>query len=157
MNNPLKVLIIDDDKVDAITIVRSIKKSDIIADMDSAYSAKEGFEKLALQSYDLIFLDYMMPDLDGISILNKLRENGVETPVIFITSQGDEKIASQAILAGASDYMLKTLLSSDAIAHSIRTALKLHENQVLRKQAELELKLNSSRLSEAQKLAKIGS
>ena len=40
MNNPLKVLIIDDDKVDAITIVRSIKKSDIIADMDSAYSEK---------------------------------------------------------------------------------------------------------------------
>ena len=157
MNKPLKVLIIDDDKVDAITIVRSVSKSDINAEMDTAYSAKEGFEKLALQPYDLIFLDYMMPDLDGISILNQMRLSGVETPVIFITSQGDEKIASQAILAGASDYMLKTLLSSDAIAHSIRTALKLHENQVLRKQAELELKLNANRLSEAQKLAKIGS
>lgn len=157
MTHSLKILIIDDDKVDAIAIVRSITRSDIDAEIDSAHSAKEGFQKLENSHYDLIFLDYMMPDSDGISILKKLRSLDIETPVIFITSQGDEKIASQAILAGASDYMPKTLLTSDGISHSVRTALKLHENQKLRKNAELELKINSNRLSEAQKLAKIGS
>ena len=157
MTKALKILIIDDDKVDSIAIVRSISRSDIIAEVESAYSAKEGFEKMESMTYDLIFLDYMMPDLDGIHILKKLRDLGVETPIIFITSQGDEKIASQAILAGASDYMPKTLLTSDGISHSIRNAIKLYESQNFRKQAELELKMNSNRLSEAQKLAKIGS
>lgn len=157
MTHSLKILIIDDDKVDATAIVRSITRSDIDAEIDSAHSAKEGFQKLENSYYDLIFLDYMMPDSDGISILKKLRSLDIETPVIFITSQGDEKIASQAILAGASDYMPKTLLTSDGISHSVRTAIKLHESQKSRKNAELELKINSNRLSEAQKLAKIGS
>ncbi|WP_367754179.1 response regulator [Flavobacterium sp. WC2430] len=157
MTKPLKILIIDDDKVDSITIIRSISRSDINAEIESAYSAKEGFEKLESVCFDLIFLDYMMPDSDGISILKKIRSLAIETPVIFITSQGDEKIASQAILAGASDYMPKTLLTSDGISHSVRNAMKLFESQNLRKKTEFALKINSKRLSEAQKLAKIGS
>jgi signal transduction histidine kinase/DNA-binding response OmpR family regulator len=157
MTTALKILIIDDDKVDSIAVVRSISRSDIIAEVDSAFSAKEGFEKMEALTYDLIFLDYLMPDLDGISILKKLRSQGIESPVIFITSQGDENIASQAILAGASDYMPKTLLTSDGISHSIRNAIKLYESQIQRKKTELELKINANRLSEAQKLAKIGS
>jgi signal transduction histidine kinase/CheY-like chemotaxis protein len=154
---PLKILIIDDDKVDSITIIRSISHSGIIADVESAFSAKEGIEKIKSFYYDLIFLDYMMPDSDGISFLKKLRDLGIETPVIFVTSQGDEKIASQAILGGASDYIPKTLLTPDGISQSIRNAIKLHESLELRKKTELALKINANRLSEAQQLAKIGS
>ncbi|MFV5697939.1 response regulator [Flavobacterium sp. ZT3R17] len=153
----LKILIIDDDKVDSITIIRSISHSGIIADVETAFSAKEGIEKIKSFHYDLIFLDYMMPDSDGISFLKKLRDLGIETPVIFVTSQGDEKIASQAILGGASDYIPKTLLTPDGISQSIRNAIKLHESLELRKKTELALNINANRLYEAQKLAKIGS
>lgn len=153
----LKILIIDDDKVDSITIIRSISHSGIIADVATAFSAKEGIEKIKSFHYDLIFLDYMMPDSDGISFLKKLRDLGIETPVIFVTSQGDEKIASQAILGGASDYIPKTLLTPDGISQSIRNAIKLHESLELRKKTELALNINANRLYEAQKLAKIGS
>lgn len=153
----LKILIIDDDKVDSITIIRSISQSGIVADVDSAFSAKEGIEKIKSFHYDLIFLDYMMPDSDGISFLKNLRDLGIETPVIFVTSQGDEKIASQAILGGASDYIPKTLLTPDGVSQSIRNAIKLHESLELRKQTELALQVNANRLFEAQKLAKIGS
>ncbi|MFV8466127.1 response regulator [Flavobacterium sp. LB1P62] len=153
----LKILIIDDDKVDSITIIRSISHSGIIADVETAFSAKEGIEKIKSFPYDLIFLDYMMPDSDGISFLKKLRDIGIETPVIFVTSQGDEKIASQAILGGASDYIPKTLLTPDGISQSIRNAIKLHDSLELRKKTELALTINANRLYEAQKLAKIGS
>lgn len=153
----LKILIIDDDKVDSITIIRSISHSGIIADVESAFSAKEGIEKIKSFQYDLIFLDYMMPDSDGISFLKKLRDLGIETPVIFVTSQGDEKIASQAILGGASDYIPKTLLTPDGVSQSIRNAMKLHASLELRKKTELALNINANRLYEAQKLAKIGS
>ncbi|MDI1303405.1 MAG: response regulator [bacterium] len=153
----LKILIIDDDKVDTVTIIRSISHSGIIANVESAFSAKEGIEKIKSLNYDLVFLDYMMPDSDGISFLKKLRDLGIDTPVIFVTSQGDEKIASQAILGGASDYIPKTLLTPDGVSQSIRNALKLHESHILRKKTELALKINANRLFEAQQLAKIGS
>lgn len=154
---PLKILSIDDDQIDCIALKRSISQSGIIADVESAYSAKEGFEKILSSKYNLIFLDYMMPDANGISFLKKLRENGIDTPVIFITSHGDEKIASQAVLGGASDYIPKTLLTPDGISQSIRNAMKLYDSLVLRRKSEQELKINAERLSEAQKLAKIGS
>jgi signal transduction histidine kinase/CheY-like chemotaxis protein len=153
----LKILVIDDDKVDLITVIRSISHSGIVADVDSAYSAKEGIEKIISFTYDLIFLDYLMPDSDGISFLKRLKDLGIETPVIFVTSQGDEKIASQAILGGASDYIPKSLLTPDGVSQSIRNALKLHESLVDRKKAELALRINADRLIEAQKLSKIGS
>jgi CheY-like chemotaxis protein/nitrogen-specific signal transduction histidine kinase/HPt (histidine-containing phosphotransfer) domain-containing protein len=154
---PLKILSIDDDQIDCIALKRSISQSGIIADVESAYSAKEGFEKILSSKYNLIFLDYMMPDANGISFLKKLRDNGVDTPVIFITSHGDEKIASQAVLGGASDYIPKTLFTPDGISQSIRNAMKLYDSLVLRRKSEQELKINAERLSEAQKLAKIGS
>lgn len=157
MAQVIRILIIDDDKIDAITITRSISQSGIIAEVDSVFSAKEGIEKITQLEYDLIFLDYMMPDTDGISFLKKIRDLDIETPVIFVTSQGDEKIASQAILSGASDYIPKTLLTPDGVSQSIRNAIKLHESLKLRKVTELALKVNSNRLLEAQKLAKIGS
>jgi len=153
----LKILIIDDDKIDSITISRSISKSGIIAEVDSVFSADEGIEKIKSLKYDLIFLDYMMPDTDGISFLKKIRESGIETPIIFVTSQGDEKIASQAILSGASDYIPKTLLTPDGVSQSIRNAINLHDSIKLRKDTEFALKVNANRLLEAQKLAKIGS
>lgn len=153
----LKILIIDDDKVDMVTIIRSISQSEIIANVESAFSAKDGFEKIKSLHYDLIFLDYMMPDSDGISFLKQIRASGIETPIIFVTSQGDEKIASQAILGGASDYIPKSLLTPDGISQSIRNAIKMHESLKLRKETEVALQINSNRLAEAQKLAKIGS
>ena len=153
----LKILIIDDDKLDSITISRSISQSGMIAEVDSVFSAKVGMEKIESMYYDLIFLDYLMPDTDGISFLKKVRTAGIETPIIFVTSQGDEKIASQAILSGASDYIPKTLLTPDGVSQSIRNAIKLHESIKLRKDTELALKVNANRLLEAQKLAKIGS
>ncbi|CAM2883157.1 response regulator [Flavobacterium frigoris] len=152
----LKILVIDDDKVDLITIIRSISHSGIVADVESAFSAKDGIEKIKAFNYDLIFLDYLMPDSDGISFLKILKDLGIDTPVIFVTSQGDEKIASQAILGGASDYIPKSLLTPDGVSQSIRNALKLHESLEQRKKTELALKINANRLSEAQKLAKIG-
>lgn len=152
-----KILIIDDDKIDSITISRSISQSGINAEVDSVFSTEEAMEKINSVHYDLIFLDYLLPDTDGISFLKKIRESGLEIPIIFITSQGDEKIASQAILSGASDYIPKTLLTPDGVSQSIRNVIKLQESIKLRKDSQIALKVNASRLLEAQKLAKIGS
>jgi signal transduction histidine kinase/CheY-like chemotaxis protein/HPt (histidine-containing phosphotransfer) domain-containing protein len=156
MEKELKILIIDDDLIDIKTISKSISKSGISAKVVSAFSAVEGIDKLEGNDFNLLFLDYMMPDTDGISFLKKVRQLGFDIPVIFITSQGDEKIASQAILEGASDYIPKTLLTADGISQSIRNAIKLQESIKRRRETEIALEINSKRLVEAQRLAKIG-
>jgi signal transduction histidine kinase/DNA-binding response OmpR family regulator len=157
MVKTLEILVIDDDKIDSMTLNRSIAKSGIKAKVDSALSAKDGRLQIQAKAYDIIFLDYMMPDSNGINFLKDLREEGIDTPVIFITSQGDEKIASQAILEGASDYIPKTLLTPDGVSQSIRNARKLHESLNSKRETELAFKINAERLKESQKLAKIGS
>ena len=119
----LKILVIDDDKVDTMALIRSISKSGILADVVNSFSSKDAISKLESTEFDLIFLDYMLPELDGISFLKKIRKMGLHTPVIFVTSQGDEKIASQAILSGASDYIPKTLITPEGVSQSIRNAI----------------------------------
>jgi signal transduction histidine kinase/CheY-like chemotaxis protein/HPt (histidine-containing phosphotransfer) domain-containing protein len=156
MDKALRILVITDNKVDLEIVTRSIN-SGCIAEVESSFSFKEGLEKIKLLNCDLIFLDYMVSDSDGISFLKKLKEMGVATPVIFIVSQEDVKNADQTILGGALNYIPKTLLTPDGVSQSIRNAIRLHESQTLRKKTELALQINTNRLSEAQKLAKIGS
>lgn len=153
----LKILVIDDDKVDAMALNRSISKSGILADVVVAFSEKEAIIKLESTEYDLIFLDYMLSETDGISLLKKIRRKGFHTPVIFVTSQGDEKIASQAIISGASDYIPKTLITPDGVSQSIRNVIKISEGNKRSKEVEFALKIIANQLREAQKLAKIGS
>lgn len=153
----LKILVIDDDKVDAMALNRSISKSGILADVVVAFSEKEAIIKLESTEYDLIFLDYMLSETDGISLLKKIRRKGFHTPVIFVTSQGDEKIASQAIMSGASDYIPKTLITPDGVSQSIRNVIKISEGNKRSKEVEFALKIIANQLREAQKLAKIGS
>ncbi len=75
--------------------------------VDLATRAMEGLEKLALQSYDLVLLDLMMPDLSGIETLGEIRKKDTATPVFLLTAYGSIEIAVQALKAGANDYFSK--------------------------------------------------
>jgi signal transduction histidine kinase/DNA-binding response OmpR family regulator len=153
----LRILIIDDDMVDAKIISRSIAKTGFYSEIQIVLFAHEAFKIVTEQFFDLIFLDYRLSDSDGLTFLKKIRQQNIETPVIFITSHGDEKIAIESIREGASDYIPKSLLTPDGLSQSIRNTFKSYESAQERKKIELELKTKAKQLSEAQSLAKIGS
>lgn len=153
MADELKLLIIDDDAVDRMTITRSLRKSGMQVHIDMAETGTDGLGKLQQESYDCLFIDFRLPDIDGLQLLQQIRSAGIFTPVLLVTSHGDERLAAQAIRLGASDYIPKTLLNSESLTLSIRTAIRLHqaeqqklavEQDLIHAQKQLDLIVSSS-------------
>ena len=125
-----KLLIIDDE--------RGIRNTlrEILADegheVDVAENGKQGLEMAQAKSYDLIFSDIKMPEMDGLELLTALKqgEEAVDTPVVMISGHGDVETAVQALKTGAYDFLLKPL-DLNRILITTKNAL---ENKSLRQE-----------------------
>ncbi len=142
----LNLLLVDDDDVDIITFERAIKKTDLKYKLDISKNAAETLELIKKNAYDCIFLDYLLPGIDGLQLLVKLRSYNVLTPVAVMTSQGDEKIAVQMIKNGAFDYFNKSEINPDKISKVIISALRLAESEKQRELAERQIIETNNRL-----------
>jgi two-component system cell cycle response regulator len=91
--------------------------------LSRAHDIREVFCFISKTPVDLIFLDYLLPSGTGLDVLKKLREEGRDVPVIFITGQGDEMIASQAINSGAYDYLPKVNVTRESLNRVIKNTL----------------------------------
>ncbi|MCH7597467.1 response regulator [Patescibacteria group bacterium] len=106
-NNKLKILLIEDDE----TLVRAYKDHFMRAGYDVGISldGEDALEKVKIFHPDLILLDILMPKLDGISVLIKLKDD-IETkeiPVIMLTNVGGGEKVKEAAQAGAMIYFVK--------------------------------------------------
>ncbi|MGB2078989.1 MAG: response regulator transcription factor [Vibrio sp.] len=102
----MKVLIVDDNYNVSETIADYLELEGI--DVDFAYHGEAALEILADQHFDVIIMDIMMPKIDGITAVKKLREEAFcNTPILFLTAKDhiEDKIA--AFKAGGDDYLLK--------------------------------------------------
>ena len=103
----MKVLIIDDER----SIRNTLK--DILEfeghNVDLAQDGKEGFEKASQGYYDVVFCDIKMPGMDGVEVLEKLVENGVDTSIVMISGHGTIDTAVECIKKGAFDFIQKPL------------------------------------------------
>lgn len=135
--NSLSVLYIEDNIDDQLILRRTLKNS-IKADIkfDTAETAGEGLAKINSNQYDLVFLDYRLPDKTGLEFLEELRAEGKTVPVIFLTGMGSEKIAVEAMRAGVEDYIIKSEIQTNEFIETIRKRLL---NQPERKQVSVEL------------------
>jgi len=101
----MKILVIEDDNAITSLLQRALKEEGYSVDVSN--DALEG-EYLALNfEYDLIILDWMMPQKDGIDILKVLRDNNIKTPVIFLTAKDRVNDKVEALNLGADDYLTK--------------------------------------------------
>lgn len=92
--------------------------------LSRASDIKEALQILERDQFDVIFLDHILPDGNGMDLLTNMDEKGVETPVVVITGKGDEMTASQVIQAGAYDYLPKEKVSKESLSRSISNALE---------------------------------
>lgn len=122
--NSLSILYIEDNIDDQLILRRTLKNS-IKADIrfDIAETASEGLEKIHSNEYDLVFLDYRLPDKTGLEFLEELRAEGNTVPVIFLTGMGSERIAVEAMRAGVEDYIIKSEIQSNEFIETIRKRL----------------------------------
>ena len=101
----MKILVVEDDEriSDAIT--------EYLADqhyaVETAYDGEAAWELLDVFTYDLILLDVMLPKIDGITLCQKLRSKGYDTPILMLTAKDTLNDRIEGLDAGADDYLVK--------------------------------------------------
>jgi FixJ family two-component response regulator len=104
----IHVLIADDEESFRKSIVFFLKSTNRY-DVDSVESGTDALDALKQQTYNVLVLDYKMPGLTGLQVLQKMIEEKIDTPTIMLTGAGSENIAAEAIKLGAYDYIRKDL------------------------------------------------
>jgi two-component system, sensor histidine kinase and response regulator len=119
-----RILIVDDDASNRFLMEQILKRGGFESEsLDSGFRAVETAREI---HPDLILLDIMMPDRDGLSVLRELKggPETVQIPVIMVTARDDSELLATALEAGAADYVRKPLDSVELLAR-INSALKL--------------------------------
>ncbi|MTV39434.1 heavy metal response regulator transcription factor [Duganella radicis] len=133
----MKILIVEDEPKAGDYLVKGLNESGYVADL-----ARNGVDGLALaqeHDYDLIVLDVMLPQMDGWTVLARLRERK-ETPVLFLTARDDVADRVKGLELGADDYLVKPFAFAELLAR-VKTLLRrgpVREADILRV-ADLEI------------------
>jgi two-component system, NarL family, sensor histidine kinase UhpB len=96
----------------------------------------EALELIQQQSFDLILSDLGLPDCSGIETINRLHKNAASIPITVLSSRNDEKLALQAIKAGAQDYLVKGALTEGALARVIQYSIERKRTEERTKKAQ---------------------
>ncbi|MDY6938478.1 MAG: hybrid sensor histidine kinase/response regulator [Cyanobacteriota bacterium] len=142
MEETLRLLVVDDDEVDRMALRRALKRSKLRFELKEVDSAEIGANLLKSETFDCAFLDYRLPGCDGLTLVNRLRESGVTTPLIALTGQGSEETAVNLMKAGVSDYLPKVRLSTETLTQAIHNSIRIYR-------AECEATLANQRLRES--------
>ena len=131
----MKILIIDDER-----FIRN-SLSDLVSvfgyDVETAEDGQQGLAMAVKEHYDAIFCDIKMPNMNGLEVLDGLREQGVDSAVIMISGHGDIDTAVACIKKGAFDFIQKPLQDMNRIQITLRNATErgslIKETKVLKK------------------------
>lgn len=128
-----KILLVDDDKEDVMFFTElfeeSFKKNtDFTIAVTDNYG--DAIAKLRKVHFDLVIVDYRLGYHDGLELLNKVKEVNKDIPVVFVTGQGTQQTAVDALKGGADDYLVKDDLTVDIINKTFTRFLKLAKPSV---------------------------
>ena len=101
----MRVLVVEDAKDMNRLIVKTLTRARY--SVDGCYNGEEALDFLAGAEYDAILLDVMMPKMDGYALLEKLRSQGMDTPVLFLTARDAISDRVKGLDLGADDYLVK--------------------------------------------------
>lgn len=116
----MRILLIEDDKEVAEAICQILKRHYVV---DVSYSGKVGSYKFHIKEYDLVIIDYVLPDMSGLDVCKKFRAEGIMTPIMFLTGRYHIRDKVRALNAGADDYVLKPFSSHELLAR-IRAVMR---------------------------------
>ena len=135
--NKTSVVIIDDDR--NILELTSLILAKSGFQTYTADRACDGFELISLHAPDLVLLDYMMPETDGLSVLQQIKASFPDTYVVMLTGKGSEEVAVELMKNGASEYILKPFNNRNLIER-LENVLRIREielhNRDLQKKQE---------------------
>src|SRR5579862_3257479 len=136
MSKLLRILIVEDSEDETALLVRELQRGGF----DLCYTCVETAEAMAgalnTQPWDLVISDYALPQINGLTALQMVKESGLDIPFLFVSGIVGAETAVAAMLAGASDYLLRGNLAS--LAPAIERLLREADVRRQRNQAQHE-------------------
>lgn len=117
----MRILIVEDEVHLAEALSQILKKHHY--SVDTVHDGQSGLDHALSGIYDLLLLDIMLPEMDGITLLKTIRNKGVSTPVILLTAKGETSDKITGLDYGADDYVSKPFSTEELLAR-IRAALR---------------------------------
>lgn len=127
------ILIIDDNEELLYALEQLLKGA--AYHVDIAKNIREGEYSISQKKYDLILLDWMLPDGNGVDLLSRLRHENIRTPVLFFSSKKEIEDKVEALDCGADDYLEKPFSNIELLAR-IRALLR---RESVQKQTQLQI------------------
>lgn len=137
-NSLLKILYLEDNRMDAEVVEALLEEEGIAASITVAPDRDMFREKYSSEEYDAVFLDYAVPGYSGTDALEYIRSNGFEKPVIIISGTIGEERAVEIIKRGASDYVLKHNINKlvPVLNHALKDYRSLQERRSFSRRIE---------------------
>jgi len=110
----MRVLLVEDDPAMAQSLELMLKSANMVVDKTDL--GEDGLEIGKLYDYDIIILDLMLPDMDGMEVLRRLRDARVETPVLILSGQTESEMKVKGLGSGADDYLTKPFDKAELMA-----------------------------------------
>jgi two-component system OmpR family response regulator len=110
----LKILVIEDDRQTVDFITKGLKQENFT--VQHCYDGEEGYYFASTECYDVIIVDIMLPKLDGLALIHRLRQHHISTPVIVLSAKGSLEDRIRGLQTGGDDYMVKPFAFSELVA-----------------------------------------
>ncbi|WP_088103795.1 response regulator transcription factor [Halalkalibacter urbisdiaboli] len=121
-----RLLVVDDEQSIVTLLQFNLEKAGY--EVQTAMDGKRGLELAQSTSFDLIVLDLMLPEIDGLDVCKQLRQNQVFTPILMLTAKDDEFDKVLGLELGADDYMTKPFSPREVVAR-VRAILRRSSQQ----------------------------
>ena len=108
-----RILVVDDEHSIVDAVATSLRYEGFA--VDTAMTGRAGLEIARSADLDLVVLDVMMPDLDGFEVARRMREEGIKTPILFLTAKADLEDKARGFGLGADDYVAKPFSLAEVV------------------------------------------
>jgi signal transduction histidine kinase len=119
-----RALLVEDNPGDARLVRELLRQSGERIDIEHVTTVAGALPKLAAGAADIVLLDLVLPDVQGLETVSRVRDAGPDVPVIVLTGFSDATLAVQAVRSGAQDYLVKGRMDCDALVRGIRYAME---------------------------------
>lgn len=110
----MRILLVEDDPQLGPTLARGLREQAYAVDL--ATDGSDAVYRVAINDYDIIVLDYMIPEIDGLGVAREIRKRGRNTPILFLTARDAIEDRVAGLDAGADDYLVKPFAFEELLA-----------------------------------------
>lgn len=152
----MRILVVEDEQRIAQNIKKYFENKDKAKSfvVDIAATGLDSLSQLEINEYDLVILDWMLPDIDGTEVCKRMRNSGIHVPVLMLTAKSQIEDKLEGFNSGADDYLTKPFVMEELLARSqalIRRSTTEKQSPII-KLGSLEINTNSFVVTKAGKV-----